>query len=144
MCQDNNYAPQLLSQEYLNYLVRDFALSKEKVELLKNSIQQDANKKYSKRKIQTVCVIYFRRHSHDLASFCTVQGPLCHCHDIHELFQALSQKYKPDEWRLFIHASKTSLKAVLLYKGIVKPHIPIGHCVHLRETYDNMNALPFK
>ena len=30
MCQDDNYAPQLLTQEDLNDLVRDLALSKEK------------------------------------------------------------------------------------------------------------------
>ena len=34
MCQDSNYAPQLLSLEDLNDLVRDLALSKEKAELL--------------------------------------------------------------------------------------------------------------
>ena len=66
---------------------------------------------------------------------------LCYCHDIHELVQALTHKYEPDEWRLFLDASKTSLKAVLLHKGNVKPYIPIARCVHLWETYDNMDIL---
>ena len=33
------------------------------------------------------------------------------------------------------------MKAVLLHKGNVKPSIPTGHSVDLRETYDNMDIL---
>ena len=49
--------------------------------------------------------------------------------------------HDPDEWRLFIDSSKTSLKAVLLHNGNVLPSIPVGHAVHLKETYDNMKQL---
>ena len=104
MCKDDNYAPQLLSHEDLNDFVRDLALSKEKAEPLASRLQQ--NNFIEKN----ICVTYCRKRRCDLASFLTVQGPLCYCHDVHELFQALSQKYEPDEWSLFIDASKTSLK----------------------------------
>ena len=78
MCQDNNYAPQLLSQEDLNELLRDLTLSKEKAELLASRPQQ-------KNLIEkNVCVTYFRKRRRNLASFFTVQGPLCYCHDKHE------------------------------------------------------------
>ena len=49
--------------------------------------------------------------------------------------------HDPDEWRLFIDSSKTSLKAVLLHNGNVLPSIPVGHAVHLKEKYDNMKQL---
>ena len=35
--------------------------------------------------------------------------------NIHGLIDALNITYDPNEWRLFIDPSKTSLKAVLLY-----------------------------
>jgi len=38
-------------------------------------------------------------------------------------------------WRLFIGSSKTSLKAVLLYNGNVKPSIPVGYSILRKETY---------
>ena len=81
MCQDN-YAPHFLSQEDLNDLMRDLTLSKEKAELLASRLQQ--NNLLEKN----VCVTYFRKRRRDLASFFTVQGPLCYCHDKHEQFQA--------------------------------------------------------
>ena len=49
--------------------------------------------------------------------------------------------HDPDEWRLFIDSSKTSLRAVLLHNGNVLPSIQVGHAVHLKEKYDNMKQL---
>ena len=50
-------------------------------------------------------------------------------------------KHDPDEWRLFIDSSKTSLKAVLLHNGNVLPSIPVGHAIHMKETYESMKEL---
>ena len=47
----------------------------------------------------------------------------------------------PDEWRLFIESSKTSLKAVLLHNGNEKPSIPLAHAVGLKETYQSMDKI---
>lgn len=47
----------------------------------------------------------------------------------------------PKEWRLFIDASKTSLKAVLLHNGNVLPLILVAQTAHMQETYDNMEQL---
>jgi len=41
----------------------------------------------------------------------------------------------------FIDPLKTSLKAVLLHNGNLLPLIPVGHPVHLKETYDNLKQL---
>ncbi|CAH2105649.1 unnamed protein product [Euphydryas editha] len=53
----------------------------------------------------------------------------------------MKQPYDAKEWRLFIDASKESLKAVLLHIGNAKPSIPIGHAVNCKETYDTMAKL---
>ena len=44
-------------------------------------------------------------------------------------------------WRLFIDSSKTSLKAVLLHNGNIKPSIPVGYSIVRKETYDTMKIL---
>lgn len=40
-----------------------------------------------------------------------------------------------------IHIRSSSLKAVLLHNGNRLPSIPVGHAVHMKETYENMKAL---
>ena len=54
---------------------------------------------------------------------------------------ALGIKYGPQEWRLFTDPSKLSLKAVLLHNGKQHPSIPVGHAVHIKETYENLKQL---
>ncbi|GFU88997.1 uncharacterized protein TNCV_2894451 [Trichonephila clavipes] len=49
--------------------------------------------------------------------------------------------YEPEEWRLFIHSSKRSLKAVLLHKGNRYASVPVGHSVHLKECYENLEFI---
>jgi hypothetical protein len=66
---------------------------------------------------------------------------LCFCNNVSGLFEALGYTYDPNEWRLFIDASKRSLKAVLLHNGNIQPSIPLAHSVHLKESYQNMVIL---
>ena len=42
---------------------------------------------------------------------------------------------------LFIDSSKLSLKAVLLNNGNIKPSIPLGHSVAMKETYENISVI---
>ena len=74
-----------------------------------------------------VKVSYYRKRNWDLSSTFKVEGPLCYCHDIEELFQILGIVHIVNKWRLFIDSSKRSLKAVLLHIGNKKPSIPIAH-----------------
>jgi hypothetical protein len=46
-----------------------------------------------------------------------------------------------NEWRLFIDSSKRSLKAVLLHNGNNYSSLPIGHSVHLKESYENLELV---
>ena len=43
-----------------------------------------------------------------------------------------------ESWRLFIDSSKRSIKAVLLHNGNKYASKPVGHSVHLKETYGNL------
>ena len=45
---------------------------------------------------------------------------------------------------LFVDTLKANLKCVLLHNGNRYPSIPIGHFLHLKETYENMNMLLMK
>jgi hypothetical protein len=141
MCEDDS-EPQTFTQEELNDLVRDLNLSKDKAELLGSRLKQ----KHLLAK--GVLVSHYRKRNSRLATFFTDHADLCYCHDISGLFTSLSEEYIPADWRLFIDSSQRSLKAVLLHNGNCKPSIPIGHSVHLKESYENMklllNAIDYK
>ena len=62
-----------------------------------------------------VQVNYNKKHNRDFSSAFKVEGPLCYCHDIKELFRTLGIVYIVDECGLFIDFTKRSLKAVLLH-----------------------------
>ncbi|GFW21037.1 uncharacterized protein TNCV_2702771 [Trichonephila clavipes] len=49
--------------------------------------------------------------------------------------------YESEEWRLFIDSSKRSLKAVLLHNGNRYASVPVGHSVHLKECYGNLDFI---
>ncbi|KAG8229531.1 hypothetical protein J437_LFUL004937 [Ladona fulva] len=64
-----------------------------------------------------------------------------YCSDEKGLMGQFNIPYAPGDWRLFIDSSKRSLKAVLLHNGNMHASVPVGHSVHLKETYDNMKVL---
>ena len=39
--------------------------------------------------------------------------------------------HEPNEWRLFIDSSKSSLKEVLLHNGNLKPSVPVAYAVNI-------------
>ena len=125
----------LFSQKHLNDLIRDLCLSKKKAELFASRLKErDMVEK-------DVKVSYYRKRNWDLSSAFKVEGPLCYCHDIEELFQTLGIVHIVNEWRLFIDSSKRSLKAVLLHIANKKPSIPIAHSAQLKESYDSIEIL---
>ena len=127
--------PHLITQGELNDLVRDLELPKSKAELLGSRLQQ------WNLLAGDVRVSMFRDRQKDLVPFFFMEGDLVACNNIDGVMAALNIVHDPDEWRLFIDSSKTSLKAVLLHNGNVLPSIPVGHAVHMKETYDNMKQL---
>lgn len=123
------------SQEALSDLIRDLNLGKSESELLASRLK-DRN-----MLLPGVRVCFYRERNKELTEFFANKGSLCYCDDIEGLFSRLNIEYNRSEWRLFLDASKSSLKAVLLHIGNEKPSIPVGHSVRLKETYDNLRYL---
>ena len=71
--------PILFSQEQLSDLIRDLALSKQKVELLASRLQE--NNLLQK----DVLVSHYRKCNTNLLTVFRVDGPLCYCYDITSL-----------------------------------------------------------
>jgi len=63
------------------------------------------------------------------------------CTDIDGLMQTVNINHNSLDWRLFIDSSKLNLKPGLLHNGNTLPSIPVGHSVHNKEPYENMEIL---
>lgn len=113
----------MLSQGDLNDLQRDLNLSKGMSELLGSRLQQWSLLE------QGVHITAVRNRSANLAECFDVKENLCYCKNITQLFSVMNQPFIPDEWRLFIDGSKTSIKAVLLHNGNIKPSIPVAFAI---------------
>jgi len=54
---------------------------------------------------------------------------------------AMHMRHSPEQWRLFIDASETSLKAVLLPNGNKLPSIPVAYAPSTKEMFTTMNNI---
>jgi len=54
-------------------------------------------------------------------------GYFTYCKDTDGLMDAMHMRHSTEQWQLFIDASKTSLKAVLLQNGSKLPSIPVAY-----------------
>lgn len=88
-----------------------------------------------------VRITAMRERSLHLAQCFAMDGKICYCKDILQLFAVMKQPFVPDEWRLFIDGSKTSIKVVLLHNGNVKPSVPIGFAIGLKEEFETLNRI---
>ena len=132
---DSLSTPHLISTEELNDLVRDLKLTKFAGELLASRLQGwnllDSDAK----------VTFFRTRTADLTNLFSMNGDLCYCNDISALFNKFGIVFDTQEWRLFIDASKDSIKAVLLHNGNTYPSVPVAYSVTMRETYQNLKEI---
>ena len=132
---DTSSSPHLISAEELSDLVRDLKLTKFQGELLAsrlqgwNLIDSDAT------------VTFFRKRTAHLTHLFSMNGDLCYCNDISSLFDSFGIVFDSQEWRLFIDASKLSIKAVLLHNGNTFPSVPVAYSVTMRETYQNLKQI---
>ena len=88
-----------------------------------------------------VRITAFRRRNSDITPLFQMKNDLCYCSNAEHLFAYFGMPHNSSEWRLFIDSNKRSFKAVLLHNGNVYPSVPIGHFVHLKESYEYMETL---
>ena len=137
MCIDEiePHDPILINQHLLNNLLRDLVLPKNKAELLGSRLKQ-----WNLLKTGTK-ITFPRQRQDELSLFFTNKNTLCFCNNVSALMESLGYQHVSDQWRLFIDASKTSLKAVLLYNGNTKPSLPLAYAVNMKESYESMKIL---
>jgi hypothetical protein len=125
-----------ITQEKLNYLVRDLDLTKSKAELLSSRLQQWNLLK------ENVRISVYREMHEDLVEFFKMERGLVACTDIDGLMQTLNINHNPLDWRFFIDPSNLSLKAVLLHND--KPYflfLLVIQGIIRRESYENKKIL---
>ena len=122
------------SQSELNDLVRDLGLPKDSAEVLGSRLK-DKN-----MLALGTSFSWYQSREKEFVSFFS-QGDLAFCSDVPGPMACFKIEYAPDEWRLFIDSSKRSLKAVLLHNGNKYASMPVGHSVHLKECYENLDLV---
>ena len=87
----------------------------------------------------SVKVTTFCTRNQEFEQFFKTAGYFTCCKDNDGLMDAMHMRHRPEHWRLFIDASKTSLKAVLLHNGSKLPSIPVAPST--KETYTTMKNI---
>lgn len=122
-------------------MIRDTSVLKKTAELIGsrlkewNLVSEDFKITAARKRAKTNAFNeYFIMHEN-----CEIQ--LCYCQNIDALFTEIGHPHIPDEWRLFIDSSTSSLKVVLLHIGNIYPSVPIAYSTSMRETYENMKII---
>ena len=116
-------SPHFPNQKEINDLIRDLGLTKSNAELLTSRLQE-----WNLLDPSCKVTVYRKRHLTFATYFTSSKSDsLCYCFDVHGLFREIGIEYNPNNWRLFIDSSATSLKAVLLHNGNIFPSIPLAH-----------------
>lgn len=132
---DVHTAPVLITQAQLNNMCRRLELSQRKSQLLASMLKDNnllvAGVTISSQKNRQASFIPYFQTENDL-SFCS---------DIGGLMEELNIDYVIDDWRLFIDASRSGLKAVLLHNDHMHMPIPIAYSRVLKETHNSMKLI---
>jgi len=116
---DTDWLPSTHSSNYkiteskFNDLIGDLELPKNKAQqwiLLHHSVK----------------VTSFRTRNQEFKQFFKTVGYFTYCKDIDGLMDEMHMRHSPEQWRIFIDASKTSRKAVLLRNGNKLPSIAVA------------------
>ncbi|GFX01805.1 uncharacterized protein TNCV_1022081 [Trichonephila clavipes] len=127
--------PKLFSQSAFNDLVRDLGLPKDTAEILGSRLKE-------RHLLNSgVSFSWYRFREKEFVPFFTQEGDLVFCNNVPAILEIFKIMYEPEEWRLFIDSSKRSLKAVLLHNGNRYAAVPVGHSVHLKECYENLEFI---
>jgi hypothetical protein len=123
-CHTESQSPQLFTQSELKN--EDLGLPKEKAEFLGSRLREQ------NLLAAGTSMCWYRSTEQEFTSCVSKDGDLVYCCNIPGLMQKFGVQFEANEWRLFIHSSKRSLKAVLLHYGNNYVSLPIGHYLHLK------------
>jgi hypothetical protein len=84
---------------------------------------------------------WYRSRENEFKSHFSQDGDSVYCCNIPGLTQKFGVDNKVNERRVFIDSSKRRLKAVVLHNGNNYASLPIGHSVHLKECYENLQLV---
>lgn len=129
----------LVTQADFNDLARDLNLSKRNAEILGSRLKQ-WNLVSQDFKISAARTRFFTE-SFDRCFEYHEEMKIAYCNDIDELFNIIGHAHVPNEWRLFVDSSVTSLKGVLLHIGNEYPSIPILYGIDVKETYETIKLV---
>ena len=122
-------------QAELNNLVRDLYLPKASTFTLGSRLK-------AKRMLSTdTTFAWFKHRKIEYIYFFAKEYCLVYCVDVQGLIKKLGTVYNSNDWRLFIDASKPSLKAVLLPNTNQFASIPLAHSTCIKESYKNVKLL---
>lgn len=130
-----NSDPILITQPVLNNMCRRLELSQRKSRLLTSIL-----KEYNLLGEGVTITSQKNRQAAFIPHFAT-ENDLTFCVNIQGLMEALEIPYDANDWRLFIDASKTSLKVVLLHNDHIYMPIPIAYSRILKETHASMKII---
>ena len=135
---EGDQKPKLFTQAELNDLVRDLNLPKDSALILGSRLKE-------KRMLSSdTSFAWYKHREREYICFFTFENPLVYCVDVKGLIEKLGTVYNPSEWRLFIDASKSSLKAVLLHNRNQLASVPLAHSASMKESYETMKLLLLK
>jgi len=126
-----------ITQQRLNRIAKDLNLSQNRMIMLTqhlkatNILAPDV-RIYAARGRQREFLQFFTRNE---------SNSFVHCHNIAGLMSSLGYTYEAKDWRLFIDASKSSLKAVLLYIDNSKSPVPVALNLNTKETYESLKQI---
>lgn len=125
----------LVTQSYLNTMCRQLELSQRKSQLLASMLR--ANNLLA----DNVTISSQKHRQEAFIQYFITEADLSYCCNITGLFDALKIQYERDDWRLFIDASKSALKAVLLHNENMYKPVPVAYSRNLKETYESMKLI---
>jgi len=85
--------------------------------------------------------VTFRTRNQEFEQFFKTAGYFTYCKDIYGLMEGIHIRHSPEQWQLFIDASKRSLKAVIVHNGNKLPSIPVAYAPSTKEMYTMNNIL---
>ncbi|CAN2390602.1 hypothetical protein PRIEUP_LOCUS639 [Pristimantis euphronides] len=130
---EDDTRPKFFSQE-MNDLVKDLNIPKDAAELFGSRLK-------SRNLLLPVVSFSWFRHRERSVPYFAQEDKLVYCINVESLMGQFKIQYDSAQWCLFIDNSKRSLKAVLLHIRGFYTSIPVGHSIHLKVTYENLELV---